>query len=151
RGRGRRLPAGQRAVERERGSLALRAVERAHTAGLKSELEYLLERLCVVPLDLAVLDRGDEVGELPPPLLVLHHREHGTRLGRGDLGGLAADGDRATHRRAPRSGRAARARARPSRSRSGSRTPSARSTPTTSVRSATRPRAGRRACTARSR
>ena len=39
--------------------------------------------------ELALVHRGDQVGEPSAPLLVVHEREHGLRLAERDLGRVA--------------------------------------------------------------
>src|SRR2546421_10245924 len=77
---GERAPTGQPAEGLERRLLALRPVDAADSAARKPELDQLLERLRVVVVELAVLDRGDEVREPAATLPVVHERQHPLRL-----------------------------------------------------------------------
>src|SRR5581483_6738944 len=91
---------GERAAARqppeglERRLLALRAVQSPDPAAAETELEQLLERLRLLLAQLALLDRGDEIGEPPPALRLLDEREHRLRLAQRDLGRLSAQRDR---------------------------------------------------------
>ena len=78
----RQLPAlRQPPEETERGLLALRPVDRAHSSGLQPELEQLAERRCVFAVDPAFVDRRDDVGEAFARCSSSEHRDHGLRLG----------------------------------------------------------------------
>src|SRR5438067_7538917 len=74
---GERATPGQPAKDLQRSLLALRPVDAADAAARKPELDQLLERLRVVVVELAVLDRGDEVREPAATLPVVHERQHG--------------------------------------------------------------------------
>jgi hypothetical protein len=130
----------QLAVRLQRGLLAFGPVDAADATGRQTELDDLFERLRLVVAELTFLHGCNEVGKPAAALFVLHHREHRLCLAEGDLCGFAPESDRGhvsepdlrAHDR--RGSRAARARSRRSRSRSGCRTPSVRSSPTTSDR-----------------
>src|SRR5207253_10343426 len=150
RARGELLAPRQLPIGLQRGLFSLGTVETADAPGREPELDDLLECLRVVFAELSLLDRGDEIGEPASSLGVLHERQNGLRLAQGDLGRRRVEPQRrASHRHPFRGSREARARSRRSRSSSGCRTPSARSTPTTSGRRDPARPDESRACTGR--
>ena len=135
---------GKPSEEAERRLLASGPVHRADPPGLEAELEHALELHGLLAGKLAFLDGGGERDQAVAVGLVARGRQHGLHLAQSDLALLRLDGDASArrHPRPCRGSRAARARSRPSRSRSASRTPWARPTPTTSgPRASARPAA----------
>src|SRR4051812_12861010 len=89
---GERAATGQPAECLQRRLLALGSVDAANAAAREPELDQLLERLRLVVAELAVLDRGDEVGKPAATLPVVDEREHRLRLAERDLGRVASNG-----------------------------------------------------------